>query len=201
MPNYLRARPAPGAALGAALVGASLVGAALAGAQPAGVRPAPARRAITFADFAAVRAVSDPQLSPDGRTVLYAVRTTDVEANRRATRTYAAPAAGGAPRAWPDSATPPPRRAGAPTGRGGVRQRRPALGGRRRRRQPPPVTRLNGGAGGPGVGPVGDVVLVTSAVWPACTGARCPTASTTAATRDGTARRPRARCRRTSPTG
>ena len=55
--------------------------------------PAPlvaqARRAMTFDDFAALKAVSDPQLSPDGRTVLYSVRTTDVEANRRAGTTYA----------------------------------------------------------------------------------------------------------------
>ena len=74
------------------------------------------RRPITFADFAAVRAVADPQLSPDGRTVLYAVRTTDVDANRRTTTTYLRrPAAGGAPRPSPDAATPPPRRAGPPT--------------------------------------------------------------------------------------
>src|SRR5687768_18253637 len=45
------------------------------------------KRALTFNDFAAVRLVSDPQLSPDGRSVLYALRTTDVEANRRLTHT------------------------------------------------------------------------------------------------------------------
>ena len=41
------------------------------------------KRAITFEDFSSVRAVSDPQPAPDGKTVLYAVRTTDVAANRR----------------------------------------------------------------------------------------------------------------------
>src|SRR5688500_7218362 len=63
------------------------------------------RRAMTFQDFASVRAVSDPQLSPDGRLVLYAVRTTDVAANRRTSRTMVVPAAGGAPRGWPDDTT------------------------------------------------------------------------------------------------
>jgi acylaminoacyl-peptidase len=46
------------------------------------------RRPMTFDDFAAMKAVSDPQISPDGRTMLFAVRTTDVDANRRATTTY-----------------------------------------------------------------------------------------------------------------
>src|SRR3954470_4193572 len=59
------------------------------------------RRPITFDDFAAVRAVSDPQISPDGRSVLYSVRTTDVAANRRSGKTYVAPAAGGSARVFP----------------------------------------------------------------------------------------------------
>ena len=50
---------------------------------------------ITYDDFAAVRAVSDPEISPDGRAVLYAVRTTDVAANRRTGKTYVLPIAGG----------------------------------------------------------------------------------------------------------
>ncbi len=54
-----------------------------------------AKRALTFNDFAAVRLVSDPQLSPDGRSLLYALRTTDVEANRRLTYTMLAPVNGG----------------------------------------------------------------------------------------------------------
>ena len=66
---------------------------------------AQSRRPMTFADFAAMKAVSDPQLSPDGATVLYAVRTTDVDANRRATTTYAAALGGAAARAFPDDTT------------------------------------------------------------------------------------------------
>ena len=52
------------------------------------------KRPLTFNDFAAVRLVSDPQLSPDGRSILYALRTTDVEANRRLTYTMLAPVIG-----------------------------------------------------------------------------------------------------------
>src|SRR5690349_19521270 len=65
---------------------------------------AQSRRPMTFDDFAAVKAVGDPQLSPDGRTVLYSVRTTDVEANRRAGTTYAMPL-GGTARTFPDDTT------------------------------------------------------------------------------------------------
>ena len=45
------------------------------------------QRPMTFEDFAAVKNVGDPQVSPDGRSVLYSVRTTDVNANRRTTIT------------------------------------------------------------------------------------------------------------------
>jgi hypothetical protein len=95
----------------------------------------PAKRPITFADFAAVKAVADPQVSPDGRTVRHALRTTDVEANRRTTITYVA-------------RSPAARRARSPTRRRarrgalvaeraarGVRGRRAALAGRRERRR------------------------------------------------------------------
>src|SRR5437016_11634329 len=59
------------------------------------------KRAISFADFAAVKAVTDPQVSPDGRMVLYAVRTTDVGANRRTTTTWITPTNGGSARPFP----------------------------------------------------------------------------------------------------
>src|SRR5207253_3082864 len=45
------------------------------------------QRPMTFEDFAAVRNVGDPQISPDGNWVLYSVRTTDVNANKRTTVT------------------------------------------------------------------------------------------------------------------
>ena len=59
------------------------------------------KRALTFADFSAVRSVADPQVSPDGRLVLYTVRVTDVDANRRIPTTYLIPITGGTPRAFP----------------------------------------------------------------------------------------------------
>src|SRR3954463_14387784 len=61
------------------------------------------KRAITYDDFAAGRAVADPQLAPDGRTILYTVRTTDVNANRRTPLTFAIPATGGAAREFPSA--------------------------------------------------------------------------------------------------
>src|ERR1700730_13229860 len=42
---------------------------------------------MTFQDFAAVRNVGDPQVSPDGDWLLYSLRTTDVNANSRTTIT------------------------------------------------------------------------------------------------------------------
>ena len=59
---------------------------------------AQSRRPITFDDFAAMKAVSDPQLAPDGKTVLYSVRSTDVAANKRASTTYSLPLGGGTAR-------------------------------------------------------------------------------------------------------
>ena len=63
------------------------------------------QRPMTFQDFAAVRNVGDPQVSPDGQWVLYSVRTTDLDANKRATVTRLQPASGGAARQFPDAAT------------------------------------------------------------------------------------------------
>ena len=61
------------------------------------------KRTITFDDFAAVRAVSDPQPSPDGKSVLYTVRVADVQANRRSGKTFLIPSAGGTPQAFPSA--------------------------------------------------------------------------------------------------
>ncbi|MBV9871730.1 MAG: PD40 domain-containing protein [Frankiaceae bacterium] len=58
---------------------------------------------MTLDDFAAVRAVSDPQPSPDGARILYTVRTTDVANNRRTPATFIISSSGGAPRAFPSA--------------------------------------------------------------------------------------------------
>src|SRR5256885_2334231 len=63
------------------------------------------QRPMTFEDFAAVRNVGDPQVSPDGQWILYSVRTTDVNANKRTTVTRVQPVTGGAARQFPDAST------------------------------------------------------------------------------------------------
>jgi dipeptidyl aminopeptidase/acylaminoacyl peptidase len=46
------------------------------------------RRAITFADYIALKAVSDPQLSPDGKWVAYTVSTPSLQDNRNVARVW-----------------------------------------------------------------------------------------------------------------
>ena len=60
------------------------------------------KRPMTVEDMLAVKGVADPQLSPDGRFVLYAVRAVNLDANRRAVTTFVQPVAGGLARAFPD---------------------------------------------------------------------------------------------------
>src|SRR2546423_7975803 len=46
------------------------------------------RRAITFEDFIALKVVSDPQLSPDGKWVAYSVSTPSLADNRNVSRIW-----------------------------------------------------------------------------------------------------------------
>ena len=150
---------------------------ALAAAAPlalASTALAQSRRPMTFEDFAAMKAVSDPQLSPDGTTMLYAVRTTDVDANRRATTTYAVALGGGTARAFPDDTTRATEARWSPDGRhvaytaGGQLWVVNADGNGRKR-----LTSLNGGASGPVWAPTGGQIAFVSAVWPDCTTDAC----------------------------
>jgi len=132
------------------------------------------RRPMTFADFAAVKAVSDPQLSPDGARVLYAVRTTDVAANRRATVTWMMPAAGGTARRFPDDTTGATEARWSPDGRrvayiaGDQLWVANADGSAPRK-----LTSLTGGATGPVWSPASDRVAFTSRVYPDCASDAC----------------------------
>ena len=132
------------------------------------------RRPITFDDFAAVRGVSDPQLSPDARTVIYAVRTTDVGSNRRTTRTYAIPAGGGTPRVWPDAETPANEARWSPDGQrvayisGGQLWIAGVDGGGKTQ-----LTKLTGGASGPKWAPSGALIAFVSGAFPACRSEQC----------------------------
>jgi dipeptidyl aminopeptidase/acylaminoacyl peptidase len=63
------------------------------------VAPAVAeKRAFTIEDLYRVKDVADPQVSPDGRTVLYTVGTKDLGRARRQSHVFSVPLAGGEPR-------------------------------------------------------------------------------------------------------
>ena len=54
---------------------------------------------FTFDTMLRVARISDPQLSPDGRTVAFVVERADLEANTRPRQIYIVPSAGGEARA------------------------------------------------------------------------------------------------------
>src|SRR4030095_15103337 len=54
-------------------------------------------RPFTIDDLIKIRRVSDPQLSPDGRLIVYTIADTDKAANKRTTQVYAIPVDGGEP--------------------------------------------------------------------------------------------------------
>ena len=134
-----------------------------------------AKRALTFSDFAAVRLVSDPQLSPDGRSLLYALRTTDVEANRRLTYTMLAPVNNsGAARRFPNDTTRANEARWSPDGSriayitGGQLWVSDVRGGNSWR-----ITNLVGGASGLVWSPTGTHLAFVSTVTPDCADDPC----------------------------
>ncbi|MBI3656937.1 MAG: S9 family peptidase [Acidobacteria bacterium] len=56
------------------------------------------RRPMTFGDVIKIKRVADPQLSPDGKWIAYAVTQYDMEKNSRQTNIWLIPANGGEPR-------------------------------------------------------------------------------------------------------
>jgi dipeptidyl aminopeptidase/acylaminoacyl peptidase len=151
-----------------------LAGSALLAALAALPLAAQNKRAMTFDDFAGVRAVSDAQIAPDGRSVLYTVRTVELDANRRAALTMLAPIAGGAPRRWPDDSTAATEARWSPDGArvayvaGSQLWVADASGGNRRK-----LTSLHGGASGPVWSPTGDRIAFVSIVVPQCPDDAC----------------------------
>jgi len=140
------------------------------------------KRALTFDDFSAVRAVSDPQPSPDGKLILYNVRTTDVPANKRASQTFVVPTGGGAPRAFPSPSVAATEARWSPDGKHIAYVASGQLwiadaGGA----NPRQITHLNGGATGPIWSPSGDRIAFTSAVYPECSTDACNAAKEKAA--------------------
>ena len=132
------------------------------------------QRPMTFEDFAAVRNVGDPQVSRDGRWVLYSVRTTDVNANRRTTVTRMQLASGGAASQFPNATTSATESRWAPDGKrvayiaSGQLWIADAAGGNARK-----ITNLNGGAGGPVWSPSGDRIAFVTGVYPECDSDGC----------------------------
>ena len=56
-----------------------------------------ARHPITFEDMIKMHRVSEPQISPDGKWVVYTVATPDMDANRNVTNIWMVPTSGGTP--------------------------------------------------------------------------------------------------------
>jgi dipeptidyl aminopeptidase/acylaminoacyl peptidase len=140
------------------------------------------KHAITFEDFAAIRTVGDPQVSPDGKSALYAVVTVDVAANRRTARTYMVPLAGGIPQLFPSPDVAATEARWSPDGKhvayitGDQLWISDATGA-----NPRQLTNLNGGATGPVWSPASDRVAFTSAVYPECANDACNVAKAKAA--------------------
>jgi dipeptidyl aminopeptidase/acylaminoacyl peptidase len=139
------------------------------------------QRPMTFDDFAAVRNVGDPQVSPDGRWVLYSVRTTDVGANKRTTVTMLAPVdaqnvTGGLLKAgqFPNGAVQATEARWSPDGKrvayisGGQLWIVDADGKNARQ-----LSTINGGAGGIVWSPAGDRIAFASGVYPDCESDAC----------------------------
>ena len=150
-------------------------------------RPAASQQkhTITFDDFAAVHALSDPQPSPDGKQILYAVRTADVTRNTRASQTFIIPTAGGPPRPFPCCDGPDLAATEARWSPDGKRiayiasdQLWVADANGANRKQ---LTNLSGGATGPVWSPASDGIAFTSAVYPECSNDACNAARQKAA--------------------
>jgi dipeptidyl aminopeptidase/acylaminoacyl peptidase len=132
------------------------------------------QRPMTFEDFAAVKNVGDPQVSPDGKWVLYSLRTTDVGANRRTSVTKLQPIAGGAARQFPDAKTQAGEARWSPDGKSvayvadGQLWVSDATGA-----NPRQISNVQGGASGPVWSPTGGLIAFVTGVYPDCESDAC----------------------------
>lgn len=162
-------------------INAVLLFAAVAVSAPLSAR-AQTQRAITIQDFESVKGIGDPQISPDGKWVLYSVRSTDLAANKRRTVTVMQPVTGGTPREFPDASTSAQEARWSPDGKriaytsGGQLWIADAAGGNRKQ-----LTSLNDGASGPVWAPSGDRIAFVSGVYPGCDSDACDVARAKAA--------------------
>jgi dipeptidyl aminopeptidase/acylaminoacyl peptidase len=129
---------------------------------------------ITFDEFSAVGAVSEPQISPDGHTVLYTVTTADLSTNKRMSVTWHVASSGGSARRFPDDTTKATEARWSPDGRrvayiaGGQLWVASAEGAARNQ-----ITKLTGEATGPKWSPDGAKIAFTSRVYPTCMDDAC----------------------------
>ncbi|MBA3645668.1 MAG: S9 family peptidase [Gemmatimonadaceae bacterium] len=140
------------------------------------------QRAITIQDFEAVKAIGDPQLSPDGKWVLYSVRSTDMAANKRKSVTVMQPVAGGTVKQFPDANTAVTEARWSPDGKwiaytsGGQLWVADVAGGNKKQ-----LTSLSDGASGPVWAASGDKIALVSGVYPDCATDACNVARSKAA--------------------
>src|SRR6185503_836772 len=117
-----------------------------------------------------------------GKSLLYAVRTTDIAANRRATKTFVAPIAGGAATVFPSQDVSATEARWSPDGKriayvaGDQLWIADAAGSGAKQ-----LTQLAGGVTGPVWSPIGDRIAFTSAVYPDCANDPCNAAKAKAA--------------------
>ena len=142
----------------------------------------PQQQPVDINSFEAVKVVSDPQMAPNGSTVLYAVRTTSLGTNSRSSLTYKVAAGGGIATAFPDASTSASEARWSPDGKrvayiaGGQLWVADPMGGARKQ-----LTTLAGGATGPIWSPSGDRIAFTSRVYPSCADDACNVARQKAA--------------------
>jgi dipeptidyl aminopeptidase/acylaminoacyl peptidase len=129
---------------------------------------------FTISDLLAVSRVSDPQLSPDGKTVAYTVGVVDLNANRVINQIYTVNVDGGSPRQVTKETGSSSSPRWSPDGRriafvnaGQIWTMKPDGGDREQ------VTKISTGAGGPVWSPDGKWIAFSSDVYPACQTDEC----------------------------
>jgi dipeptidyl aminopeptidase/acylaminoacyl peptidase len=129
---------------------------------------------LNIESFESVKAVSDPQMAPNGASVLYSVRTASLATNSRASLTYKVATSGGIATAFPDASTSASEARWSPDGKrvAYIAENQlwvsDQMGGARKQ-----LTHLTGGATGPVWSPSGDRIAFTSRVYPSCTDEAC----------------------------
>jgi dipeptidyl aminopeptidase/acylaminoacyl peptidase len=139
---------------------------------------APSKHAMTFDDLAAMQRVAEPQISPDGRAVVYTVGATDMDTNRIAHNIWiVSTAAGSQPRQLTQTGhdtrpqwSPDGKTIAFLSGREGATEVyvMPAQGGNAKK-----ITSLSTGADNEKWSPDGRWVAFTSSVFPDCADDAC----------------------------